>query len=769
MNPPRRSVDLGGDAWQFGQAPRRPFTSPEAYDLPAVAEWLPATVPGNVRLDLLALGRIPDPFFGEGYRDSLWVETVDWWYRRPLEVEPLGPAGRAFLVFEGIDYLSAVYVDGQELARHEGMFSRQVIEITPALAGGRAELAVRLWGSSALPRRQLNGWQRAWQKLAQPLYGRWVGTPAGAPDRSATLKCQMSFGWDFAPPIRTMGIWDAARLVISGPVFIAAASATAQPSLPAGPDGRALADFEIELTLEADRARQVQAAVVLSPVKSPRGGGAALGPLRFSLHAPAGASRQRLAFQLPEAALWQPWERGAQALYRLKITLFDEGAGGEALDQIVVRTGVRAVALDGWQISVNGQRLFARGLNWVPADSFPGRLRPERYAELLVLARESGANLLRVWGGGLREKQAFYDLCDELGLLVWQEFPFACMFLGAYPRDGAYLGRVEAECSAIVRQLRHHPSLALWCGGNEFSQSRNRPLLDTLRAVVQRHDGRRPFIPVSPSRAGGGDAHSWGVWHGFEPIRAYQAESARFLSEFGLQALPCLETLAAALPDPATGWETHHADLRKLARYASLFEPPDGAQSVQSSITSSQRAQAVALQTAIEHMRRRQGPEGTGGVCLWQFNEPWPAISWAIVDYFGRPKLAFERLQEMWYRPVLIGLNFEVGRRWQAGETFRAELWGVNDGEEPVTNGELEVQVEGEVVHRSAVDLPAGGARTLGALSHRFQQAPQEITLTLRRGGETIARNHYDLAWHDAGRGRIRRRLRRWIAGWLLR
>jgi beta-mannosidase len=527
----RQVLNLGDNSWYFGQVAQRTFAAPEVYDLPAVTEWLPATVPGNVRTDLLALDRIPDPFFGEGYQEGLWVEAVDWWYRRQLELDPLTSDQRAFLIFDGIDYLSAIFVDGQELARHEGMFSRQIIEIThPLRQKGTLNIAVRLWGSRALPRRQLTWLQRVWQKMAAPLYGSWVGI---YPDRTATLKCQMSFGWDFAPPIRTMGLWDDVSLVITGPVFIVEASALGQPVLTLNQKsgGEALAgegleipakasppeikdadpqsplrkgeesalttlpaDLLINLTLDADRSRQVEATIHITPANFE---GATPAPFHFLLDLPAGRSSHRLECHLPEAALWQPWDRGQSHLYLVQITVSDSDS--RLLDEITLRTGIRAVELDRWEFSLNGQREFSRGLNWVPADSFPGRLHRDDYARLLTLARQSGANLLRVWGGGLREKQAFYDLCDELGLLVWQEFPLACMFLGSYPRDPAYLSLVEAECGAIVRQLRHHPSVVLWGGGNEFSQRRNRPLVDTLATVVNQNDGTRPFIPVSPS------------------------------------------------------------------------------------------------------------------------------------------------------------------------------------------------------------------------------------------------------------------------------
>jgi beta-mannosidase len=765
---PRQTLSLNDASWQFGQVGQRPFAIPEIYDLPAVKEWLPATVPGHIRTDLLALGRISDPFFGEGYQGSRWVEDVDWWVRRTLTLEPLSPGERAFLIFEGIDYRSAIVVNGQELARHEGMFSRHRVEITAALQTGQpAEIAVRLWGSGALPRRRLSWGQQLWQTIAAPLYGSWVGI---YPDRSATLKCQMSFGWDFAPPIRTMGVWDEVSLVITGPVCFAEAAALGQPlTLGEATSAGQSARLELPLTLDAGRQQPVQVTARLIPANFD---GPSPGPLYFSLNLPAGRTTHRLAAQLSQIALWQPWDRGQPHLYDLQLTV--STPQGRPLDQVKLRTGFRTIELDRWQFSLNGRPEFIRGLNWVPADSFPGRLRPKDYGRLLGQVRQTGANLLRVWGGGLREKRAFYEQCDEMGLLVWQEFPFACMFLGSYPRDESYLSLVEAECGAIVRQLRHHPSLITWCGGNEFSPRRNRPLLQTLTRLVVREDGTRPFIPVSPGFGQGKDAHNWRVWHGLAPFQAYQAETARFLSEFGLQALPHPATLAAALPDPATGWETHHADRTKLQRYTSLFEKPEPGDDGQllvnnlhpSTIHQSQLAQATGLQTAIEHMRRRKGQ--AGGVCLWQFNEPWPAISWAIVDYFGRPKLAYERLKD-WYNPVLISLNFPAGKRWQAGQIFQAEIWAINDSLESFAGCELQINLDGKPVHLQTLDLWPESARRTGQLSHHLAEPPQALELTLYYQDILLAQNRYELAWSDQAASPIFHRLRRWLADWVLR
>jgi beta-mannosidase len=806
----RQTIDLNG-AWQFGSVPRRPFETLFVDDRAAVSEWLPATVPGDVRADLLALGRIPEPFYGTGHRASLWVETCDWWYRRPLPFLTLRPGQRAFLIFDGVDYLSAIFVGGLELARHAGMFSRQVVEITGTLAAGGAELlalgphaqvAVRIWGSGALPRRRLTLPERLWAWLADRL------DPTGTfPDRTATLKCQMSFGWDFAPPIRTMGIWDDVRLVVTEGVFIedmyplpAGERVSPFPAREGGQGARSAA-LAVQVTLDSDQPRSVRVEVTVQPANFP---GAGFSPAPFDLALPAGRSLHALAFDLPDPQLWQPWDRGFPHLYELSIAVVSDqqsavsGPTGRLrsrrsaverqtpnvksptsnlqpptsnsppLDSASARFGIRHIAVDDWIFAVNGQREFIRGVNWVPADSLPGRLRREDYAHLLEMARAAGANLLRVWGGGLREKRAFYDLCDELGLLVWQEFPFACAFLGYFPHDDAWLALAGRECAAIVQAVRCHPSLALWCGGNEFSPRRNRRLVQTLERVVAAHDGARPFVPVSPSP---GDTHDWNVWHGYHPPVAYREEAARFLSEFGLQAPPALETLRACLPEadlwpPGAGWKAHKAELSKLRYYALPRSYGGGrGEGLAAFIDASQKAQALGLQIAVEHMRRRKGQ--TGGLCVWQFDEPWPAISWAIVDYYRRPKLAYERLKDL-YNLVLVGLHFPLVR-YHAGDMLQAEVWAVNDSLYALDGCRLTVELDGMPILEMPVALPPDSVQTIGDLRHRFLAEPGEVALLLRQGDRQVARNTYDLTYDSPPPAGWSRRLVRWAADALLR
>jgi beta-mannosidase len=526
--PFRCSLDLSACTWQFGPVPAQPWRgaspAPIPFDLAAVQQWLPATVPGDVHSDLLANGRIPDPFIGDGLAACRWVEGVDWWYRTRL---PLGlqPGQRALLEFDGIDYLSAVFVDGHELSRHEGMYSRQVVELPAGLASrAEVELAVRIWGSDALPRYAKTWQERLWAKVA----GATQSAFRPFDDRLATLKTPMHFGWDFAPRLRAMGIWDAARLVMCGGVYIRDIHVQAAPlALPANPGP---ATVRLRLDVDSDTTRPATARIGVDPVSDPDGAG---WQFEFPLRLPAGRSEHTLSLELPAARLWQPWERGDPCLYRLQVVVMHSAVGEPTprghgqetgpskpapetgpsrqtptlLDVFTTRFGVRQVELQPtdqghpWRVLVNGEPFFLRGVNWIPLDALAGRVRQDRYAALLGQARTAGVNFVRVWGGGGRERRAFYDLCDEVGLLVWQEFPIACIFLDRLPRSASFQDLLHQEAAGIVQALRNHPSLFLWCGGNEWSPSRNRQAVATLTAAVAQKMAAGVSSPPRPVRA----------------------------------------------------------------------------------------------------------------------------------------------------------------------------------------------------------------------------------------------------------------------------
>lgn len=775
----RQIISLNGDNWRVAQASE------------GETEFLPATVPGDVRLDLVRAGRLPDPHLGQNSLQGQWVDAHDWWLVRDLDDLDFPSDRRVFLRLHGVDYLSDVYFNGHRLGRHEGMFSPQLYEVTELLNGAQAALpqpaeaqsgtlAVRITGAAHLPFERadrLTLW-RDRQEQRVVLSNRW-------PHRRGVLKCQMGFGWDFAPDLPSLGIWDDVELIVTGNVFIR--GLLARPVFDDGPEG----PVRLDVTLDLDVRGHSQVEIGLNLY----GLNCGAPPLVQLFPATLQPGRQRLNFSLdvPEPYLWWPWDRGQPNLYRLMATV---RCRAELLDSLSQTVGLRQVRLEPnpdappdalpWVFVVNGQRTFLRGANWVPASLFPGQVTADDYQALLDLARQANMNALRVWGGGLREKAAFYDHCDRLGLLVWQEFPFACAFLTRYPRSGDYLALVDREARAIVRTLRHHPSVALWCGGNEFDPLRNESLVETLAAAVAAEDPTRPFVPASPA---GGDRHNWNVWHDFAPTSAYRQERPQFASEFGLQAPPVEETLRQFIPEdelwpPGPSWAHHNADWPKLWRYAAplLDGRDDGSGpdqfTLEEFLTASQRAQAYGLQVAIEHHRRRK--YACGGCLLWQFNTPWPAIEWAILDHYRRPKLAYQVVQRL-YAPVLVSLEYPPVV-YKAGDRFCPTVWIINDRPEPLTDCRLEITLEtadGTSLERfeQTLDLVADSAEivarfcwTLPADVHDTRRSVTGLWVRcrLRQEDQLLSFNEYDLGLHDSGKPSPQRLFLSWLGNRLL-
>jgi beta-mannosidase len=725
----RKTVSLKGGDWRFGSVAQKPFGP--SCDLDQVNEWLPATVPGDVRLDLLRCGKIPDPFYGLDNEASLWVDARDWWYVRELVLE--GPTTARYRVsFEGIDYQSAVYWNREELGRHVGMFSRQVYELP---GNGEGELAVRIWGSDALPRLDLNLVNRMIRRLTR----RYLPANPAFPDRLATLKCQMSFGWDFAPRIRTCGIWEDASLIQTGAVFIG------DVWVQSVPDGRVL----LRLSVDAEQDQALRARMNVRGVNF----ASDAQEFEFNLDAGKGVSSHEFRFQLQEPRTWDPWDRGKPNLYRLELTLY---SGEGETDSVVATFGLRTIDLapnpgappdePSWTCLVNGIPEFIRGANWVPADSIPARVKREDYAELIGLARSANVNLLRVWGGGLREKRAFYDLCDEQGILVWQEFPFSGAPFDELARDAEFLSFAHDECGAMVRALRNHPSLALWCGGNEFGITANKRLVYMMLRTVAENDGTRPFKPASPSR---GEHHNWRVWHWSANSREYRKDDAGFYSEFGLQSPPDPEALTHFMPDgkvwpPGEEWEYHNAELAKLRRYARAIAPD--VNSLEAFVKSSQEAQLRGLQVMIEYARRRKGR--VAGCAFWQFNEPWPAISWSVLDYSRRPKPAYFKIKQI-YSPVLVSFQYPLVAR-SVDDVVSGELWLINDTVHAV-RGELRATLDSIPLLSRAVDAPPDTVARVGELQVRLSSGANELKLELYERDMVISTNEYRLNYCDRG------------------
>ena len=753
----RKIISLNDSEWRFASVTQKPFDDVNDFD--EARDWLPAQIPGDVRLDLLRAGKISDPFYAANNEDSQWVDGHDWWYEKKVELE-LVEGERAFLVFEGIDYQSAVFYDGKQLGRHAGMFSRRIYELRTE-DGGRTTkekltprpslLAVRLWGSNALPKLEKTLSRRIWGRIVKPMF---MPPSEPYPDRYATLKCQMQFGWDFAPRLRACGIWDDAFIVVAKSVFIRDARVNCQITN----DKLQSARVRVLLSLDSDHAQDMRVQCIVHG----KNFAAAAQTFSFDLSLVPGIQTREISFDLNDARLWNPWDRGEPNLYEIEIRV--ESADGTQLDSLTETFGIRSFELvrapdaptnaEPWTFVVNGRRVFLRGANWVPLDAIPARVTRAEYAVRLKQARDANVNFLRVWGGGLKEKRAFYDLCDELGILVWQEFPFAGAILDRFPRDRAFLDFVRDECGAIVRALRHHPSLVVWCGGNEFNTRGNRAIVETLRGIVSREDGTRPFKPASPYRD---ESHNWAVWHRFANLRDYRKDQTPFLSEFGLQSLPPIESLKKFLPEeslaaPNALWEYHHAELKKLERYARSAagreaRGENGVSTSQTFIDATQRAQAFGLQVAIEHMRRRKG--AAAGVAVWQLNDCWPSISWSVIDYYGAPKRAYAALGKL-YSPVLASFGYPLLPR-KPGDTVRGELWLINDLLSSFQNAKLSAYLNDKEIFERRVNIAPDSATRVDALQVTLDEGENILRLKVNWGPAPLSDHEYDLNFCDVG------------------
>ncbi len=660
-------------------------------------EWLPAQVPGEVHTSLLAAGLIPEPYYDTNVEQVQWVERREWWYRLNFAVS-LAPAearSRDLLTFEGLDTYATVYLNGSEVGSHQNMFRPAVFDVTGRLNYGQTNhLAVRL----DPPYLYLEG---------KSIPGQWGDYNAN--QRVFVRKTQAHFSWDWAPRLVNLGLWqevrlerfETARLLFP---HLQTLEATAQQA-------RARLDAEVEtwgdqadnLLLQASLSREgVEKARLEVPVTGGQAGG---------------------DFRVEHPALWWPNGLGDPALYDLEVTLWQ---GQTLLDTFTDRVGFRTLALDRspdpaepgtefFTFVVNGVPIFAKGANWIPADLLNGRIDRPRYEDLLQLLVEAHGNMLRVWGGGQYEPDTFYRLADELGILIWQDFMFAC---GLYPDfDRAFVEEVRLEAEYQVRRLRNRPCLALWVGNNEndWVEDATRwqePGHDfpgkqlyhqLLPEITTRLDPNRPYWPSSPYGGNdhngeqAGDAHNWSVWHGNtaprrfgeEPrrnwtpagvsYRHYGEDLSRFASEFGIHALPVLETLRRNIPKSqlyfgSPGLLFRNKDNPKN-KGNMLMEAHTGLPgNLAEYIDFSMITQAEGLKFGIEHFRRRM--PHCSGTLVWQWNDCWPGLTWALLDYYTFPKAGYFYVKRA-FAPVLASFKEEPGGG--------LSLWLTNDTLQPVS------------------------------------------------------------------------------------
>jgi beta-mannosidase len=667
-------------------------------------EWLPATVPGGTFADLMESGKIPDPFVARNEKRVQWVADRDWEYRREFEVErELLEEDRVELVCNGLDTLAEVTLNGRFLGKTDNMFRTHCWDVKEHLNEGNNTLAIVFRSPVAY----IDSRQKT-RKL-----------PSIMNSGMAHLrKVQSHFGWDWGPRLPVSGIWR--EIMLEG-------FSTAR-----------LRDIHLRQLHEDGRV------TVTARVDVERWGSADL-VLRLSLTDPDGRVQRiesavtedgdamLVALPVDSPQLWWPNGLGEQPLYQAEVVLSGDG---QELERRVFQLGLRRLELrqetDEWgktfTFVVNGVPLFARGANWIPGDSLPTRMTSERYERLIRDSAAANMNMLRVWGGGYYEDQSFYDMCDRYGILVWQDFMFACT---PYPLDEAeFLENVRLEAQDVIRRLRHRACLALWCGNNELEMmwglwKRHKSLTAACESFfhqqlpdwVAQLDPDRPYWPSSPSSGkfrddtngdARGDTHLWQVWHGLKPFAYYRSRFSRIASEFGMQALPALETLASFADSNSLRLNSsvmrHHqrsigGNDKILYYLTDRFRLPRGFSDL---VYLSQIQQAEAIRIGVEHFRRNS-PRCSGAL-YWQYNDCWPVISWAGVDHAGRWK-ALQYSARRFNAPLALSLEHEgssvrpfvandTRERWQGTlrwslETLEGER--IESGTEEVTAAPLSV------------------------------------------------------------------------------
>jgi len=644
---------LNGE-WQFRQC--------------GTSAWLPATVPGGVHTDLLALAKIPDPFVADNELKVLWVAENDWEYRHSFTIEAVLLAEENItLACDGLDTIADVYLNGAYLGHAENMFRRWAWNVKNLLRDGSNEIHI-IFGS---PVRFISA------KQAQlPLQG--GGDIPGGPH---LRKAPCHWGWDWGPKLPPIGVWKEIRLEgysvrledVHLRQKLGGSAATLSAAVSAEIKGRQGVTASIMVT--SPNGKQFENEETLLTLLE--------GELSFA----------DLSVEIPDPQLWWPSGYGAQSLYDVEVTLKD---GRNVLDQRTYKIGLRTIELrqepDQWgrefTFHVNGVRLFAKGADWIPTDSFPTRITESILEGLLKSAVDANMNMLRIWGGGYYPEDMFYDLCDRYGILLWQDFMFAC---GIYPADADFFENFRVEAVENVRRLRHHAALALWCGNNEMEQGwcdwgwnkPDEPLNQRLKdgydrmfhhmlpELLKAEDPDHSYWPSSASAntpfEGAnnqiqGDCHYWDVWHGRKPFTAYRTQYPRFMSEFGFQALPPLKTIAT-YAEPADWNMTsyimeHHqrsgsGNGLMLAQMTDTFRMPKDFPAL---VYLSSILQAEGIRYGVEHWRRNR--DRVSGTLIWQLNDCWPVASWASLDYFGRWK-ALHYSAKRFYAPLLLSVADE--------------------------------------------------------------------------------------------------------------
>jgi beta-mannosidase len=644
-----------------------------------VKQWHPAQVPGVVHTDLLHNSLIPDPFDRDNEFHLQWIGLTDWEYQTRFQVDAAALGhDHVDLVFEGLDTFADVYLNDQAILQANNMFRSWRIPAKALLKPGQNTL--RIVFHSAVT--EMLPYVKSLPFVLPSISTNISANEENLATAPYTRKAPYQYGWDWGPRFLTEGIWQPVRLETWDSLRIDNFH-THQQKIAAD-----MAGVTAELDIEAGKATTATLNLAHDELS-----GAPTADGSQTLQLDAGMNHVSFPIRIAKPRLWYPVGYGAQSRYRFFAVI---RTGREVAAQAQVKTGLRSVELrripDQWgksfEFVVNGIAVFGKGADVIPFDSFPNRVTPEVHRKILQAARDANMNMLREWGGGYYESEDFYDICDELGLMVWQEFAFGGDMI---PGDSAFQENVRREAIDQIKRLRNHPSIVIWCGNNEVEtgwyhwgdrqefknsispEARDRVwqdyvimFADILKSAVSEYTDPVAYWPSSPSadfeeipdNQHNGDMHYWAVWHQQAPAQDYTKQFPRFMTEYGFQSFPEIRTIRTFAEKPedfdirSTVMQAHQKNKGGNERILTYMlreyrQPKDFA----SFVYLSQVQQAEIIKIGAEHLRR-QKPRVMGSL-YWQLNDCWPVASWASIDYYGRWK-ALNYYARRFYNDLLI-------------------------------------------------------------------------------------------------------------------
>jgi len=627
-------------------------------------------VPSVVQQSLYDNGLIPHPYLGTVENQLLWISDHPWDYTLRFDADKdLLEKQVVELEFEGIDTYAEVKLNGEKLFFADNQFRVWKHDVKDLLKKKDNLLEVHFL--------RYDSTQVALYEQHQPRL----------PEKYAvTRKAPYQHGWDWAPKYKNVGIWKPVKLVGWNEAWLEDAYIVTQTA------NEKKAELMLHLDCESEREENMEITIEVGP--STGSGTSVLAAQNRSLSLSKGRQHSVVPITIDNPQLWWPNEMGEQPVYDFEVVL---KKGNKVLDSKQFKSGIRTFEMvdepDGigraFYFKVNGVPFYAKGANYVPEEMIETWIDVDHTIQLLEQAKDAHFNMLRVWGGGIYPSDDFFTLCDKYGILVWQDFMYAGTM---YPYDEAFLENARIEAEEQVKRLASHPSLALWCGGNEISEGYynwgwqqslgwseeddkaikagyDRLFENILPQAVAQFDGTRPYWPSSPSKGWGrpeslteGDVHYWGVWWGEQPYEMYREKVGRFNSEYGYQSYPDYSTLLKIAEgeelskdaEVIAAHQKHARGTRQIDDFIQRYYPDAQPKDFEEYVHLSQLSQAYGMEIAIE--AHRTAKPYNMGTLYWQLNDAWPVTSWSSIDYYGNPKVLQERLKTL-YAPVLLSLD----------------------------------------------------------------------------------------------------------------